>query len=138
MYRKAGLEARFAVWLKTHRGQTTNASELASLCWQLHDYPAAITALGKAARQEDSWSWQEQHPWEEKFGKLKREMEFLKVVSAARPQDLALRWRVLDFENRTRGPEAIEVMEKMLQQAADPNRGSRANPRFVYPLFAPL
>src|SRR5262249_5647395 len=52
----------------------------------------------------------------------------------SRPQDLDARWRLLVLEDRTKGPEAIEGMERMLE-AATKQQGYVATPKYVYPLL---
>jgi HEAT repeat protein len=135
VFRRAAQADRFTAWLKKRRDQTSDPLALAGLCWLLRDYPATITAVAKAARREQSWSWQEQDAWEKRFVELKMQRELVKALAGARPHDLKLRWRLLVLEERTKGAEAIEVMEKMLEAASRDDSHYVPTPAYVYPLL---
>jgi HEAT repeat protein len=134
VFGKAGQADRFAAWLKKRHEQAKDSRELASLCWLLKDYPATLAALSKVAGQKEGLHWQDLHRWQERFRKLGQEGEFLKAMVAGNPKDVDLHWQLLVLEKRTRQPEAIEVMEKMLE-AASRKDSYVPIPLYVYPLL---
>jgi HEAT repeat protein/predicted negative regulator of RcsB-dependent stress response len=133
VYGKAGQGARFTAWVKKRREEAKNAHDRASLSWLLKDYGATIKALTAQADPAALSDWRERHAWQERFAKQGMEREYLKALVAVRPQELDSRWRLLVLEDRTKGPEAIEVMEQMLATAARRD-GYVPIPKYVYPL----
>ena len=113
-FSKAGQAAKFAAWLTEHAAQAKDPDERLHLNWARKDYPAALKAIAELIRGPQKSSWPIFY-WQEDFRGVGLEIEFLRASTAAQPNDLLSRWQLLVLEDRLHTPEAMDVMEGILE-----------------------
>jgi HEAT repeat protein len=115
--RAAGQEERFTEWSNGLLATAISPRSRANLAWVIGDYPAAVRHAAEAYQGH----YHERDYWRANFAKAdaRHELEYLRAVVAARPEDARARLELLDLEGNVSGPEAIAALEALLELEAD-------------------